>query len=229
MWQLNMDAEVQIKELDGSKIYLIDNLLDQPNKVARFLFSRQTAALQGTPWEDNHKTFFKGRYFDFSDTACPVVWLAQRLCKQTIDFRGGFKTNVEAWVDVGENDYSNNYWFPHIDNGYTCIIYLNDNDDKSNGTNLYDPSLKEEEWFKSLMQKVPRGFNPWVSKKKVKLLEHIPPKYNRMVLFDGNKFPHGTAVNNKQYFLDLTANPRSFRSNVSFFFHPHVKKTKQSS
>ena len=220
-----MDAQVQIKELDGSKIYIVDDILDKPNRVARFLFSRQTAALQGAPWEDNSKIFFKGRYVDFADTACPVIWLAQKLCKQTIDFRGGFKTNVEAWVDVGENDYENNYWFPHLDNGYTCLVYLNDNDDELNGTNLYDPSLKEEEWFKSCMEKVPRGFNPWVSKKKVKLLEHIPSKYNRMVLFDGNKFPHGTAVNNKQYFLDLNVNPRLFRSNVSFFFHPYDKKT----
>ena len=225
-----MVAEVHNHELLGSNYWIIDDLFKEPNKLARYLFARQTASLQGAPWQDNNKTFFKGRHFDFADKACPVVWLAQNLCKQTIDFRGGFKTNVEGWLDdEDDNDYKNNYWFPHIDNGYTCIIYLNDNDDVDNGTNLYDPSLKDEEWFKNLMKKVPRGTDPWIPKDKIKLLKHIPPQYNRMLLFDGNYFPHGSAVNNKQYFSDLKGSPRDFRSNVSFFFYPYgTKKTKKN-
>ena len=120
-----MDAEVHNHELLGSKFWIIDDLLEDPDRLARYLFSRQTASLQGAPWQENNITFFKGRFFDFSDTACPVVWLAQNLCKQTIDFQGGFKTNVEGWLDDdGDNDFKNNYWFPHLDNGYTCIIYL---------------------------------------------------------------------------------------------------------
>ena len=211
-----MDAEVQIKELQGSKIWQIDNVLEEPDKLARFLFSRQTAPIAGSPWEDNEKLYFKGRYFDFNDAACPVVWLAQRLCQQTIDFGAGFKTNVEAWLKDIDNDYSNNYWFPHIDNGYNCIIYLNKNSDTNNGTNLYDPSIKEEKWFKSMMED-PEGSKPWIPKGKLKLLEYIEPQYNRLILFDGNKFPHGTAVNNEQYFFQsLEGNsPRSYRSNIT--------------
>ena len=50
-----------------------------------------------------------------------------------------------------------------------------------------------------------------------------------MLLFDGNYFPHGSAVNNKQYFSDLKGSPRDFRSNVSFFFYPYgTKKTKKN-
>ena len=217
-----MDAEVQLLELQGSKIWLIDNVLEKPNNLARFLFSRRTAQITGEPWSQNGKTYFKGRHFDFHDKAAPVVWLAQNLCGQTIDFVGGFKTNVEAWKD--NNDYKTNYWFPHIDNGYNCIIYLNDNDDTGNGTNLYDPSVKDEEWFQKLMAEVPEGTSPWQPKEKFKLIKHIESKFNRMVLFDGNKFPHGTAVNNKQYFMDLDTAPRSMRSNVNFFYHPYDTK-----
>ncbi len=221
-----MDAEVQLLELQGSKIWLIDDVLEDPDGLARFLFCRDTAAVDGNQWQDNNKNYFKGRYFDFADKAAPVVWLAQKLCNQTIDFAGGFKTNVEGWKDIKENDYQNNYWFPHIDNGYNCIIYLNDNEDTENGTNLYDPCVKNEKWFQTLMKHVPEGTNPWQPKEKFKLVKHIEPKFNRLVLFDGNKFPHGTAVNNKQYFMELNSSPRNFRSNINFFYHPYGKEKK---
>ena len=54
-----MDAEVHTHELHGSKYWIIDDLLEEPNKLARYLFARQTASLQGAPWQDNNKTFFK--------------------------------------------------------------------------------------------------------------------------------------------------------------------------
>ena len=50
--------------------------------------------------------------------------------------------------------------------------------------------------------------------------------YNRLVLFDGNFFPHGSAVNNKQYFMELDSSPRNFRSNINFFYHPYGKEKK---
>ena len=221
-----MDATVQAIELQGSKMWIIDNLLEEPDKLARFLFCRNTAPVYGHQWKDNTTNYFKGRYFDFADKAAPVIWLAQQLCKQTVDFSGGFKTNVEVWKNIEENDYQNNYWFPHIDNGYNCIIYLNDNNDTENGTNLYDPSVKNEKWFQKLMKHVPLAYNPWIPKEKFKLVKHIEPKYNRLVLFDGNFFPHGSAVNNKQYFMELNSSPRNFRSNINFFYHPYGKEKK---
>lgn len=231
MWKLNMEAEVKTIELHGSKIWIIDDVLEEPDLLARFLFARTTAPLQGSPWESNQKLYFKGRYFDFADKAAPIVWLAQNLCKQTIDFYGGFKTNVEGWLDCEDNDYKNYYWFPHIDNGYNCILYLNDNGDTENGTNLYHPKHTQEQWFKDIMDN-PRGSDPWISKEKFELVHHLEPKYNRLVLFDGNKFPHGSAVNNKQYFYTdhvTKINPRSHRSNLNFFYHPYGKQEKTDS
>ena len=53
-----MNAEVQLLELQGSKIWLIDNVLKKPHNLARFLFSRRTAQVTGEPWSQNGKTYF---------------------------------------------------------------------------------------------------------------------------------------------------------------------------
>ena len=216
MWDLNIDTSVTITKLKGSKIYTIDNVFAKPKQLERFLFSRQTAPVESeAPFELNG--------LDFVDKAAPMVWLASNLCKQQPSFYGSFKTNCDLWITGDYNNWKDNYWFPHVDHGYNCIIYFNEND-YTNGTNLYDPSLKDEEWFKTMMQEVPVGTQPWIPKRKVKLLKTLRPKYNRMVLFDGAKFPHSPAIVNDKYFvdsLDDLSDRKQFRSNLCFFFHPY--------
>ena len=55
-------------------------------------------------------------------------------------------------------------------------------------------------------------FKPWRSKKDYKVLKHVEPKYNRLVLFDGCKFLHGMNIINDRYFSD------EYRKNQVFFF-----------
>ena len=52
-----MDAEVHNHELLGSKFWIIDDLLEDPDRLARYLFSRQTASLSHTKvvWQKQHK------------------------------------------------------------------------------------------------------------------------------------------------------------------------------
>ena len=227
MWKLNLDTEVKITNFKGSKIYTIDNVFAEPKKLERFLFSRQTALVEDIePFQANGDQFLKGRYHDFKDKAAPLVWLASNLCEQKPSFFGSFKTNQEVWLKSDYNDWENNYWFPHIDNGYNCIVYFND--DTDNGTNLYDPSLKGQEWFSSLMKKVPTGQQPWLIKSKIKLVKHLKPKYNRMVLFDGAYFPHSSAINNDRYIVDSFEGitREQMRSNLCFFFQPESNDKK---
>ena len=44
------------------------------------------------------------------------------------------------------------------------------------------------------------------------MIKSLPPKYNRLVLFDGYKFPHGMNIVNNHYFSD------EYRINQVFFF-----------
>ncbi len=78
-----------------------------------------------------------------------------------------------------------------------------------------------------MMEEVPIGKNPWIPKKDVELVHTLEPHYNRMVLFDGNKFPHGSSVTNRTFFFDKGELPRNFRRNLCFFFYPETNDTKK--
>ena len=53
-----MNTEVQVEEVLGSKIYTVENVYKFPEKVARFLFNRETAWHKvGEPWSLNAKKF----------------------------------------------------------------------------------------------------------------------------------------------------------------------------
>ena len=218
MWEINEEAEVQIMELEGSKIYQIDNVFKDSETLFRWLFNRPTMPVQGAPWSRNLIQYYKARYKDYRDDAAPIVTIAQHLCKQKVGYGGGFQTNIESWLHSDFNSYKTHYWFPHIDNGYNCIVYFHD----TNGTNLYHPKLKDEEWFQKLMnENIPNGKQPWIPKEKVELLHELKPAWNRMVLFDGKHFPHNTAVNDETFFSDsIFGAARDKRCNLCFFFYP---------
>lgn len=215
MWEINEDTTVDITELMGSKIYTVDNVFKEPKRLERWLFSRLSFPVGGSPWSQNQIHYNKARYIDFVDESAPLVVVAQHLCKQKLGNNGGFSTNVENWIPSDYNTYGSHYWWPHLDKGYTCIVYFHE----SNGTNLYHPKLKEEEWFKTLMKAPPSGKQPWIPKEKVELLTELKAEYNRMVLFDGDMFPHGAAVNDETYFGEnIFIAPLSKRNNLCFFY-----------
>ncbi len=59
---------------------------------------------------------------------------------------------------------------------------------------------------------IPEHSAPWRQKEKYKKIKTLIPKYNRLVLFDGYKFPHGMNITNDRYFSN------EYRNNQVFFF-----------
>ena len=53
---------------------------------------------------------------------------------------------------------------------------------------------------------------PWRLKSDFEVLKHLEPRYNRLIFFDGYKFPHGMNIENKKYFSE------EYRKNQVFFF-----------
>ena len=53
------------------------------------------------------------------------VDILKPLCNQENKFGGRLLTNQFKLVDKRFNNYRDNYWWPHEDDGYTAIIYLN--------------------------------------------------------------------------------------------------------
>ena len=100
------------------------------------------------------------------------------------------------------NDYKNYVWWPHQDNGYNGIVYFSD----ECGTNLYSTDTTDE------LPNAPEHYNPWRLRENYKILKTLKPKYNRLVLFDGFKFPHGVDICSHRYYGE------EYRKNQVFFF-----------
>ena len=202
MFELNDELIIEKEYLLGSVIYTIDNFYKNPNRVKNYLFSKPAPF-----WKINEIPTHNNVYFEDRR----LVKFDDRI-KETIDFLSNLVsqepsnyellTNQTRFCKIDFNAYNNNYWYPHHDEGYNGIVYFNQ--DCECGTNLYEhisDEVTENEHFK-----------PWRSREHYRLLKHIEPKYNRLVLLDGFKFLHGMSIVNDRYFSD------EYRINQVFFF-----------
>ena len=224
MWDINMDTEVQVEEVLGSKIYTIENVYKFPEKVARYLFNRETAWHKvGEPWSKNAKKFEDRRLAIFDNQAAPLFWLVSKLSSQALH-SDRIMTNVQRLLEDEYNeDFLNHHWWAHKDDGYNGIVYFN-KDDKTNGTNLYHPDVAEEEWFQKNMQAFEHAA-PWIPRNKMKVVKYIEPTYNKLVLFDGAFFPHGAHFGDKRYFtkdIHKKAHWSNYRCNQVFFMNKSI-------
>ena len=128
-------------------------------------------------------------------------------------FRSEITTNVTFFKtdekSIKFNNYVDNYWWPHTDVGWNGIVYFHD----EWGTNLYSPNHLD------ITDNINEHYQPWRSKEKYTLLKSLEPAYNKLVLFDGKKFPHGMNVTNEKYF------GKKSRNNQVFFFDDKESET----
>lgn len=219
-----MNTEVQTFDLLGTKLYVVDNIYKYPDKVARYLFSRETAWHKvGNPWSRNGKDFEDRRLFAYDNQSVPLFWFCSKLAGQHI-YRENLLTNVMRWKDNEFNaKYKTHYWWSHLDSGYNGIVYFNQGKDL-NGTNIYHPKVKKRKWFQDMHSGTTEGVTehstPWIDRKKLEVVHHIEPQFNRLVLFDGANLPHGCAVEDKRYFtkdLHKKSHWENYRVNQVFF------------
>lgn len=104
------------------------------------------------------------------------------------------------------NTYDKSYWWPHKDAGYSVLVYLNRED--NTGTNIYkclEPDYEGED--------VREHEQPWRPKEHYNKIFTLEPKFNRAVIFNGEKYHHGMNIHD-----DLFAGSEP-RINLGFFFH----------
>jgi len=199
--------------IDNSPFYVIDNFYEDPHSIVSFLKSQPSSLHKWTP--DQHVDSYNNVYFEDrrhvieSDTILHVYKFLSTLCGQRY-LNQSIITNLIRFNNKTFNDYKNNYWWPHLDNGYNGLIYLNEHDEEC-GTNLYknlDPQNKP--------CPTPEHLYPWQPKSNFKLVKSLKPKFNRLVLFDGNHFWHGMNICNDDYF------GQHYRMNQVLFFHSIV-------
>ena len=205
MFELNNNLEIKEELFQGTIIYTIDNFYRDPQRIENYLFrdipnlplhkGNANPSYNGTHFEDRRhsprENFELEKVYDFLSD----------LCEQDYDSLD-ITTNCARFKRHEFNDYENCHWWPHKDTGYNGIVYFND--DNENGTNFYN-ELKP-------IPDVNEHYAPWRSKDEFELIKHLEPKYNRLVFFDGWKFPHGMNISNDRYFGE------EYRKNQVFFF-----------
>jgi hypothetical protein len=208
IFDFNINCEVKKEFIDDSPIYIIDNFYYEPERVLDLFYTVDSFVHREAEVNSFNQIHFDDRRHIFNSQKIKKVYdFLSELCGQLPRFSDiTINTNFTRFKKVDFNDYKNNYWWPHRDSGYNGILYLNKNDSEC-GTNLYENLNPSEE-----PPNCPEHFKPWRSKSKYKLLKSIEPKFNRMVLFDGYKYPHGMNICNEMYFDE------NYRMNQVFFF-----------
>ena len=191
MWEINDNLHVHKHHVANKPIYEVENFYKYPEKVRRFLFNRYSP-----PWKGTQEGKYDDRRFVDRCKKLPMF-----------DFLNGL-TGTDWAVQVCTNQfkaksfpYKTHYWWIHRDPSFNAIVYFN-KDDEVNGTNLYKPPYEP-----TTLENV----EPEIPKENVALLHHIKPKYNKLVVFNGDYFPHGMALNDDRYFGN------TYRINQVFF------------
>lgn len=213
VFEINEDSQVIVEEFMGSKIYYIDNFFKTPDDVVKFLDETPTRMHKPEKMPSYLKDINSIEFSDIRhvlkvEGVSKVCKYLQELCGQEpVHDADLLMTNMIRFFKTPYNDYKNNFWWPHNDNGYTGLIYLN-KDDTLNGTNLYKYEIIDK-----FLEYECEHSHPWRNKNHYSILKTIETKYNRCVLFDGFKFLHGMNIENDRYFND------EYRRNMVFFFN----------
>ena len=180
------------RTVNGTIVYEIENFYKYPDKILEFIShiqpfyhkEDQAPTFNGTAFKDmRHRCQVKGM-----ESVCEFL---SSMCKQKPQEKYSLCTNVFKLLDKKFNRYSDNYWWPHIDSGYTALIYLNNF--SYPGTNLYS-ALKEPDYNQG------EHYKPCQPKSDWKIEATLEAKFNKLVMFDGLNNPHAMVINSDLFY-----------------------------
>lgn len=195
MLEINPNYIQNNKSILGTALIVVDNFLVNPDKLVEYLYNNQPNKLwkhEETPSNNGNYFIDKRHVIQGEEVMLYNKHIKKLLNKsnQLLAFPDSVYSNFTKFIDKNFNDYYNNYWYPHVDDGYNAILYLNTNG--CSGTNIYS-SLYTDKYTQ------PEHYQPWRSKNNYVLEYNIESAYNRLVLFDG-RLVHGMAINNNSFF-----------------------------
>ncbi len=138
MFELNEDIEIKKYLIENSYIYIIDDFYKNPDENLNFILQFESFFHKIDEHPSFNSVYFEDRrHLIKSDEITKVYEFLGKICNQSPLCDGDeISTNISIFSNNNFNDYINNYWWPHLDSGYTGIVYFNENDFYS-GTNLY--------------------------------------------------------------------------------------------
>jgi hypothetical protein len=190
MFELN-NLNVVVEEFNDSKIYTVDNCLKYPEKVIEYLNNTETPLWKIEQPKTLNGIFFDDRRHIIKEGTSEFRKTIKDICGAKQDISEEVYSNYTIFYDDPFNDYKSHFWYPHLDEGYTALLYLNNY--QGAGTNLY-------EQIESDYDDISEHSKPWRDRYKYGVIKTLESKFNRLVIFDGKKFKHGMAIEDETFF-----------------------------
>lgn len=210
LFEINKDAEVLIENFEDSKIITIKNFYKHPEKILEYLEHNQPKVYKRTERNShNGKDFLDCRH-EIRNQEITEVYQHLGLFHNAQPIGSDMVlSNVIQFYNNQYNDYQNNFWWPHQDEGYNAICYLN----KGNcpGTNIYKSRTNAAK-LSLFRRSFGEHYNPWESRDKWEVVKTIESEFNKLVMFDGKTYYHGMAIEDHRFFTEK-------RINQVFFFN----------
>jgi hypothetical protein len=221
IFELNDFSNMKVLDFENNtKLYYMDNFYKYPDLVLDYLNSKEPPLWKyGPDWDPYKKSKntkdFEDRRHQLDHIGMENVYKKlSKLCGQHPSSYTEIVTNYTRFSRCKNNNYVDNYWWPHHDTGYNGICYFNDyNGEEYDGTYIYKP--KDENIAK--MHQKGEHEDPWTPKSEWDVLLKIKAKYNRFVMFDGFEFWHGMYLDGTRWFADNYKDAK-YRVNQVFFF-----------
>ena len=179
-------------EVNGTTVYEIEDFYKYPDKVVDFIFNLKPSWYkknQSGELSLNQRKFRDRRHETEVQGLHLVSEFLSELCGQKpLQSSNTLLTNYFNMLDPKFDLHEDNYWWPHIDDGYTSLIYLNTF--SYPGTNMYQHKIHDSpKDYRKLEDLIWLRTNeheqPWQPKSDWKLNHTIQAEYNKLVLFDG--------------------------------------------
>ena len=186
MFEINNKNFIEY-EVNETTVYEITDFYKYPDKIVEFIYDIPPYYHKGneTPSFNGHAFADMRHAWSNVEGLNEVVDFLSGICgQQSVLDSNELRTNYFKMLDKEFNTYENNYWWPHLDAGYTALIYLNDF--SYPGTNLYTSFVELTDGLEH--------YNPWQPKSNFKLETTLYAEYNKLVLFDGLSNPHSMAI-----------------------------------
>jgi len=202
--------EISLKNMtsymfNGSKVFEIENFYQNPNLVINYILSNDPLVWKSWDQPSYNGHFFSDLRHNITDERfVSVSTILEKLTGQLVTEPKKILTNYTKFYYNSFNNYKQNFWAPHEDLGYTAIVYLNKY--TGPGTNLYERSGLDY-WT------MPEHYEPWRNRKKYKIIKTFEAKFNKLILFDGNRFCHGMAIEDETFFETYRFNQAIFMKN----------------
>jgi len=215
LFEINTEAEVLIEKFEDSQIITIKNFYKHPYGVLEFIQDHEpTIYKRNETNSHNKREFLDQRHEIKTKDITPVYqYLTQFDLGDPIG-QDVIVSNVIQFFNPTFNDYKNNFWWPHQDEGFNAICYLNHG--KFVGTNIYKP-LTNPARLKLFRRSFGEHYNPWESKTKWEVIKTVDSEFNKLVIFDGCRYYHGMAIEDDRFFNET-------RINQVFFFRAAERK-----